>query len=151
KDMQVVRPLRLKGEEEVDLHVVLSEEAEGYRFEVSSQAGEGGWRTHLTGYVTSQEREGKQRYRAATGAKGDIVGGLSGMGIEWGPNWNAVKEAVVGEGQASGEVVSEELNSPLPPRVLDAALGISMLPLIRGGTTYLPFSVEELVLHQAVP
>ena len=165
RDVFFLTPLMVDGEEAREARVVLDRDGDGFRFQVESRHGEGeDWQGHAVGKVAAAAaapppgRQDLEAIRARCAAEGsDLSGGVltdrSGP-VYWGPRWQSLRRAEIGEGEALALLEHpEEFAAELPefglhPALLDVATGIAGI-LAEG--SHLPLSYDRLVVRRPLP
>jgi len=151
--------LVVEGEEE--LHTVLMEEGEGYRFEVASPRKEGeGWRVHAQGVMRRLQE--KEQWAGPEGKRvgeeevqgEELVEKLSGKQIEWGPRWRWIEKVQRWEGGAEGVLRGpegeEREEGPVHPAMLDNGFAVALSAAMEemGEEPKLPWGVERIRMRR---
>jgi acyl transferase domain-containing protein/esterase/lipase len=169
-DVEFLRGIVLEPGQEVELHAVLTPDAngDGYDFELATCAepeAEGGWTTHARGRVRPTDgapgavpQPDALEHRATQAVDGAAVfERVSAFEVEWGPLWQWLRAGRSGAGCSVYTIVPTYSNAyeegPLHPCLLDNGFGASLLSGSVGdskdSTPRLPFAIERLRWWQA--
>ena len=165
EQVAIEQALILPEEEAATIQLVLSPEDRGYRFQVFSLGKTSYWTPHVTGQLVIGELEGKTEMLDPAKLRAQCVTELPVAdhyrmtrehGINYGPDFQAVKEIFSAEGLILGQAeLSETLavgvdNYQLHPVLFDAALqlGIAVTLPSWNGETYLPVGMDRLQVYR---
>jgi pimeloyl-ACP methyl ester carboxylesterase/NAD(P)-dependent dehydrogenase (short-subunit alcohol dehydrogenase family) len=164
-----LRAIALDPDQEVELHAMLTPEAdgEGYQFELATSTGteaEPEWTTHARGRVEPTDSApgnlpgpNAVDYRLTRAVDGaTLLGRLSALRIDWGPLWQWLQSVRSGPAASLADLVPTYPGAhdvaPLHPSLLDNSFGVGLLEgllqvgrdALDDGTPTLPFAVERL-------
>lgn len=166
RDVTFVSPLLVDAGDRREVRVVLEPDGEGITFRALSQAGDG-WQEHAHGSLRrlaggspapldlaalAARCNVQELLPAGEGAAG---GANAGKLVSWGPRWQSLRRADLGDGEA---LVSLELPNPfaseveelrLHPALLDVATAFGGGALTGGNA--LPHSYGRLAVHGPLP
>ncbi|WP_133513131.1 type I polyketide synthase [Candidatus Thiosymbion oneisti] len=165
-ELAVEQALVLSEEETTTVQVVLSAQNRGYRFQIFSLDGESRWTPHGMGQLVVGQVEGAPEAVDITRLQTQCASELSvtehyrtaqEQGLNYGPDFQAVRQLFQGEDMALGRIeLSESLASQvnkyqLHPALLDASVQVNLAITPDSPSddeVYLPVAVEELRVYR---
>nr|VFK24457.1 MAG: malonyl CoA-acyl carrier protein transacylase [Candidatus Kentron sp. MB] len=166
KEVTFEQTLVLSEEEPTTVQFVLSPDTQGYRFQIFSLEGESYWILHSTGRLSTEGIEeapdpvDREKLKAQcptrfSGAEHYEIA-AEHYDLNFGPSFQGVKQAFLGEGMVLGEIaLPESLHHQIDsyrwhPALLDAS-GQTFMLLAQASSkkgTYVGLSVDEIQLYR---
>jgi epothilone polyketide synthase D len=157
-DVEFQRVVVLDEGRTVELHVVLTPDRDGYRFEVASHdpTAVDVWIPHVVGRVTPTTAAPTDRF-SEVGSRAqrvldveDVFARAAMTRVEWTPLWRRIRALRCGDGASLSDIQplpSDSSEGPLHPVLLDNGVGTALLPIYadaEGERTLVPFAMERL-------